>query len=212
MPIPKPETGELEDKYISRCISEIANEYDVEGQAYAICKGEFDKMSAEELAIEDTSELPEPKQNEQRHEYILRCIPTIYKAGGEYDQRTATAMCADRYENSNTLLKKETKMSNDSMNRVARNIKLYFAEEPSLEDACWEGYVAIGMKEQDGRMVPNCVPVAEEMKKVMSEKFADGEGAGSYPWDECIADQTARYGDEETAKKVCGYIKSEYGS
>ena len=38
------------------------------------------------------------------------------------------------------------------------------------------------------------------------------EGGGSYPWDECIADQTARYGDEETAKRVCGYIKSEYGS
>lgn len=38
------------------------------------------------------------------------------------------------------------------------------------------------------------------------------EGGGSYPWDECIADQIERYGDEETAKKVCGYIKSEYGS
>ena len=29
-----------------------------------------------------------------------------------------------------------------------------------------------------------------------------------YPWDECIADQVARYGDEETAKKVCGAIKA----
>ena len=123
MPIPKPETGEMEDKYISRCISEIHTEYDVEGQAYAVCKGEYDKMS---LAVEDTSQLPEPKPNEQRHEYILRCIPTIYKPGGEYDQRIATAMCADRYENSNTLLKSETKMSYDPMNRVARNIKLYF--------------------------------------------------------------------------------------
>ena len=38
MPIPKPQGGEQEDIYISRCISEIANEYDVEGQAYAVCK------------------------------------------------------------------------------------------------------------------------------------------------------------------------------
>jgi hypothetical protein len=38
------------------------------------------------------------------------------------------------------------------------------------------------------------------------------EGGENYPWDECIADQTARYGDEETAKKVCGMIKSKYGS
>lgn len=32
-------------------------------------------------------------------------------------------------------------------------------EEPSLEDACWEGYEAIGMKEKGGKQVPNCVPV-----------------------------------------------------
>lgn len=29
-----------------------------------------------------------------------------------------------------------------------------------------------------------------------------------YPWEECIADQIERYGDEETAKKVCGAIKA----
>jgi hypothetical protein len=34
----------------------------------------------------------------------------------------------------------------------------------------------------------------------------------AYPWDECVADQTERYGDEETAKKVCGAIKAMYGS
>jgi hypothetical protein len=33
----------------------------------------------------------------------------------------------------------------------------------------------------------------------------------AYPWDECVADQTERYGDEETAKKVCGAIKAMYG-
>jgi hypothetical protein len=43
MPIPKPEGAELEEKYISRCISEIASEYDVEGQAYAVCKSTYDK-------------------------------------------------------------------------------------------------------------------------------------------------------------------------
>jgi hypothetical protein len=54
MPIPKPESAEAEDKYISRCISEIASEYDVEGQAYAVCKGEFDKGSmSKQLSIEE---------------------------------------------------------------------------------------------------------------------------------------------------------------
>jgi len=43
MPIPYPNKGEQEEKYISRCISEIASEYDVEGQAYAVCKSTYDK-------------------------------------------------------------------------------------------------------------------------------------------------------------------------
>jgi hypothetical protein len=53
MPIPKPESGESEEKYIGRCISEISSEYDSEGQAYAVCKGTYDmdKMSK----IKDTS-------------------------------------------------------------------------------------------------------------------------------------------------------------
>jgi hypothetical protein len=158
MPIPKPTGGELEEKYISRCISEIASEYDAEGQAYAVCKGEYDKMSAE-FAVEDTSKLIEPKPNEGREQYIRRCIPTIYKAGGEYDQRTATAMCADRYENSNTLLNKKL----DSFSSVARKIKLYFAdEELEDEDPCWDGYEQYGTKtDESGKEVPNCIPIKE---------------------------------------------------
>jgi hypothetical protein len=53
MPIPKPEGAELEEKYISRCISEIASEYDVEGQAYAVCKSTYDKDKMSK--IKDTS-------------------------------------------------------------------------------------------------------------------------------------------------------------
>ena len=158
MPIPKPESGEAEDKYISRCISEIASEYDAEGQAYAVCKSEFDKPT--ELAIEDTSELPEPKADEGREKYIRRCVPTIYKAGGEYDQRTATAMCADRYENSNTLLNKQL----DSFSSVARKIRLYFGDEQlEDDDPCQAGYTQYGMKDgDDGRPVPNCIPDEKE--------------------------------------------------
>lgn len=32
-----------------------------------------------------------------------------------------------------------------------------------------------------------------------------------YPWDECIADQTKKYG-AEAAPKICGYIKEKYGN
>jgi hypothetical protein len=39
-----------------------------------------------------------------------------------------------------------------------------------------------------------------------------GIEAADYPWEECVADMTERYGDEETANKVCGMIRSKYGS
>jgi hypothetical protein len=41
-PIPSPSSDEEEDKYISRCISDISDEYDTD-QAYAICKGKWDE-------------------------------------------------------------------------------------------------------------------------------------------------------------------------
>jgi hypothetical protein len=115
MPIPKPESGELEEKYISRCISEIASEYDAEGQAYAVCKGEFDKSTEMSFQTEDEIKaLPEPKASEGREQYIRRCLPTIYKEGGKYDQRVATSMCADRYEKSDALASRKL----DSFNYI----------------------------------------------------------------------------------------------
>jgi len=32
-----------------------------------------------------------------------------------------------------------------------------------------------------------------------------------YPWDQCIADQMDRYGDMDTARRVCGMIRHKYG-
>jgi hypothetical protein len=41
--------------------------------------------------------------------------------------------------------------------------------------------------------------------------FSAKESLESYPWDECIRDQTNRYGSKEVAEKVCGMIRSKYG-
>jgi hypothetical protein len=41
-----------------------------------------------------------------------------------------------------------------------------------------------------------------EIKKSEPTEMAE------YPWEDCLADQMERYGDEETAKKVCGAIKA----
>ena len=38
---------------------------------------------------------------------------------------------------------------------------------------CWEGYQQIGMKEQDGKQVPNCVPVKESEKSKQKPKDSE---------------------------------------
>jgi hypothetical protein len=35
-----------------------------------------------------------------------------------------------------------------------------------LNEACWEGYKQVGMKDKGSKMVPNCVPIDETIKKV----------------------------------------------
>lgn len=147
--------------------------------------------------------IPKPNKAESQNDYVGRCMHEI---ASEYDtNEQAVAICINTYE-------KET-MNKPTHQRIADKLAGIHLLA-GLEDSCWEGYVAIGTKDLDGREVPNCVPIKEEMNKILTEKGINlaEEGGGSYPWDECIADQTERYGDEETAKKVCGYIKSEYGS
>lgn len=51
------------------------------------------------------------------------------------------------------------------------------------------------------------------LERIIKIKFGDIKKSeptemGTYPWDECMTDQMERYGDEETAKKVCGAIKA----
>lgn len=47
--------------------------------------------------------------------------------------------------------------------------QIYEAKKPApsgdLEDACWDGYVAVGTKKKNGKTVPNCVPKNEAVKE-----------------------------------------------
>ena len=38
------------------------------------------------------------------------------------------------------------------------------------KNPCWKGYKQVGMKEKDGRQVPNCVPVEEELSEMKVNK------------------------------------------
>ena len=41
---------------------------------------------------------------------------------------------------------------------------------PSGANPCWEGYVQVGMKTQNGKKVPNCVPEGKGKSKVSKPK------------------------------------------
>jgi hypothetical protein len=41
----------------------------------------------------------------------------------------------------------------------------------NMEKACWSGYTQRGMKEKNGRMVPNCVPIDKVQKSVWNGTF-----------------------------------------
>jgi hypothetical protein len=52
MPIPKPEKGELEKDYISRCMKEIGSEYDDPAQGVAVCYANLRKERGESMSTQ----------------------------------------------------------------------------------------------------------------------------------------------------------------
>ena len=94
-----------------------------------------------------------------------------------------------------------------------------FFDLGSLEDACWEGYVAIGTKIKDGREVPNCVP--EEKLMALAKAIMDmgdveletavgiassysGQFGGSKPMSE--ADYLKKRNQDGEIMKMAGFI------
>ena len=94
--------------------------------------------------------IPQKKSGEKEDDYIGRCMEAI---GGEYPQEQGLAICYNKFrENMSTQSKISSKLS-----QAKKYEGIILAE--GLEDACWNGYEAIGTKVVDGREVPNCVPI-----------------------------------------------------
>ncbi len=64
-------------------------------------------------------------------------------------------------ELSKELQKLQIKDIGEKLYQVAQQIK----EMKADADPCWEGYKQLGMKEKDGKEVPNCVPDSEEIEQ-----------------------------------------------
>lgn len=53
------------------------------------------------------------------------------------------------------------------------NVQSMKAKNANLEDACWEGYEAVGTKVKDGETVPNCVPKTASVESYSLYGFPD---------------------------------------
>ena len=53
------------------------------------------------------------------------------------------------------------------------------------KDPCWKGYEMVGMKDKDGRQVPNCVPVQQEGGKCDGPTKKASSTAKGKKWMKC---------------------------
>ena len=188
MPIPIYD-GSPENEWIGKCVSEISGEYE-QDQALAICYKQMEQMTEIKLA-----KIPVEIAGDNE-EKILDYLPSVKpkETEDEYLARCVIVLYPEYVDE-----QQGYSLCADKYQRqitIQNNKQTMKAEKMSAFDRKkLEFQVQIALKE----LREKGINLAEE-------------GGGSYPWDECIKDQTERYGDEETAKKVCGYIKSEYGS
>ena len=82
-----------------------------------------------------------------------------------------------------------TKKEMDEMKHTsfkAPKLTMFSDEAPkplkTMNESCWKGYKQKGMKNKNGKQVPNCVPVKEEdeITKVETKEAAGASSAGSY--------------------------------
>lgn len=146
--------------------------------------------------------IPKPSASETQNDYVGRCMSEI---SGEYPQDQAVAICISTYQRGEMSKQKfsdpqKRVQSKLNFDRKWEGINLTNLGENS--SACWDNYIQVGTKIVDGREVPDCRGPIEEAEMI---RLAE------YPFDQCVLEQTDRYGSEEIAKKVCGAIKRDYG-
>jgi len=67
--------------------------------------------------------------------------------------------------------KPDLEQAKDLMIRLGSRIDAFEKRNP-----CWKGYEAVGMKNKDGKQVPNCVPVKDDSPAWTREEGKDPKG------------------------------------
>lgn len=96
------------------------------------------------------------------------------------EQAVEAALLIDDFKDIIHEIDEEVGMSHDTTFMDGHLVKItsYLKENMGLEDACWEGYEPIGLKD-DGS--PNCVPIKEEMNDDGTYVIGDFASYNDYP-------------------------------
>ena len=116
----------------------------------------------------------------------------------------------------------DPKLEEETDEEISKNYESDNEEEDkwdNLQKACWSGYKQEGMKEKNGRMVPNCVPVnksmdSEDLDKA-KEKYEDvikprkGEPADKELYSRIVSEAKKKF-DTYPSAYANGWVVQEY--
>jgi len=160
--------------------------------------------------------MPIPKYDgSPEKEWISKCMNEMPQ--GEYDQEQALAICYKQMENmeQTKLAATPGKHSNLPEQPADHDVHHGATSDKAAKAVKPKGIGAdenknkkeTKMSDFDRKKLEFQIFMAKKDLRERGINLAE-EGGGSYPWDECIADQTAKYG-EESAAKICGAIKAQ---
>lgn len=111
MPIPKPESGELENDFISRCVSEISGEYETE-QALGICYSQLENEGMKKEVSEEAQQggvvaggfsrtkFGYPVKNKEAlNDYMARCMSDDLVREKKPNRGNRAGFCYTEYQN-----------------------------------------------------------------------------------------------------------------
>ncbi len=77
------------------------------------------------------------------------------------------------------------------MKLLIENWRKFLTEEEVLVEKCWDGYSQAGLKKKGDRMVPNCVPIGENMNEAEGDYF---------PWLQQLRDDPEKFIEDQQDK------------
>ena len=98
----------------------------------------------------------QPGKSENEEQFISRCMGEETQT---YPQDQAYAICKSKWDRQE--MNKITDTMSKVMSRVAYDTKYKGINLKDAGDPCATGYEQYGMKDMDGRQVPNCIPIQE---------------------------------------------------